>query len=84
MNLFGSLVVFTVVWWLVFFMTLPFGVKVPDEPEPGHAPSAPDKPRVGLKAAITTVIAVVLTGLTVAAVEYDVIAFRDIIAGDGP
>ncbi len=84
MDLFGILVVFTIVWWLVFFMALPFGVKVPDEPEPGHAPSAPDKPRVALKAAITTVIAVALTGLAVAAVEYDVIAFRELIAGDGP
>ncbi len=83
MNLFGSLVVFTVVWWLVFFMTLPFGVTVPDKPEPGHAPSAPENPRIALKAAITTVIAVTLTGLAVAAVEYDVIAFRDFV-GDGP
>ena len=84
MDWFGILVVFTVVWWLVFFLTLPFGVTVPDEPEPGHAPSAPDKPRIALKAAITTLIAVTLTGLAVAAVEYDVIAFRDIIAGGGP
>ena len=79
MDLFGLLVVFTVTWWLVFFVTLPFGVKTPDEPEPGHAPSAPEKPRVALKAAITTAIAASVTGLAFIAVEYDLIAFREMV-----
>ncbi len=77
MDPFGALIIFVITWWLVFFMTLPFGVRVPDEPEPGHAPSAPERPRVALKAAITTAIAVSITGLVVAAVEYDVISFRE-------
>ena len=79
MGLFGTLVVFTVTWWLVFLMTLPFGIKTPDEPQPGHAPSAPERPRVAIKAAITTAIAVSITGLAFAAIEYDLIAFRDLI-----
>ncbi len=32
MEPFGAFVVFFIVWWLVFFMTLPFGVHPPDEP----------------------------------------------------
>ncbi len=79
MGLFGTLVVFTITWWLVFLMTLPFGVKVPEEPQPGHAPSAPERPRVAIKAAITTAIAVSITGLAFAAVEYDLIGFRDLL-----
>ncbi len=79
MGLFGTLVVFTVTWWLVFLMTLPFGIKTPDEPQPGHAPSAPERSRVAIKAAITTAIAVSITGLAFAAVEYDLIAFRDML-----
>ena len=39
--------------------------------------SAPIRPRVALKAAITTAIAVGITGLAAAAVEYDVISFRE-------
>ncbi len=77
MDAIGIAVVFAVTWWLVFFMALPFGVRIPDEPEPGHAPSAPIRPRVALKAAITTAIAVGITGLAAAAVEYDVISFRE-------
>jgi predicted secreted protein len=61
MTLFGSLVVFVIAWWTIFFMTLPFGARPPEQPEEGHAASAPERPRLLLKAAITTVVAVVLT-----------------------
>jgi predicted secreted protein len=57
----GTLVVFVIVWWLVFFMALPFGAQPPEQPGEGHAASAPERPRLLLKAAITTVVAVVLT-----------------------
>ncbi len=77
MGLVGTFVVFVIVWWLVFFMTLPFGVHPPDEPEPGHAPSAPENPRLWIKAAITTAIAVTITGAAAIAVEYDLIGFRE-------
>ncbi len=77
MDAIGIAVVFAITWWLVFFMALPFGVRTPDEPEPGHAPSAPERPRGALKAAITTAIAVSITGLVAAAVEYDIISFRE-------
>ena len=79
MSWFGTLVVFVIVWWLVFFMTLPFGVTMPEKIEPGHDPGAPDKPRVMLKALIATAIAAALTGAAVAAVEYEVIAFREMM-----
>ncbi|MFQ5959700.1 MAG: DUF1467 family protein [Alphaproteobacteria bacterium] len=79
MDPFGIFVVFVIVWWMVFFMTLPFGVRVSEETEPGHAPSAPERPRLAIKAAITTLLAAALTALVVAAVEYDVIAFRDLV-----
>ena len=62
MSWFGSAITFVVVWWLVLFMVLPFGAAPPEEVEPGMATSAPAKPRIGLKLAITTVIAALLTG----------------------
>ncbi len=61
MDWFAAGVTFVVVWWLVLFMVLPFGAQPPDEPEPGHAPSAPANPRMGLKILITTLIALALT-----------------------
>ena len=61
MTLFGALVVFTIAWWIFFFMTLPWGARAPERPEEGHAASAPERPRLLLKAAITTVLAAVFT-----------------------
>ncbi len=64
MNWVSGIVVYIILWWLVFFMALPFGVKPPHEvgevAGPGHSDGAPVKPRVWLKAGITTVIAAVL------------------------
>ncbi len=77
MDAIGIAVVFAITWWLVFFMALPFGVRPPDEPGPGHATSAPERPRVALKAAITTAIAAAVTGLAAAAVGYDIISIRE-------
>ena len=41
MTWFTGLMVYVILWFLVLFMVLPFGVKVPGEVEKGHAPSAP-------------------------------------------
>ena len=61
MNTAGALVTFVVSWWLIFFMALPFGAAPEAEPVRGHAESAPARPRLLLKAAITTVLAALAT-----------------------
>ena len=63
MSFVSGLVVYILLWWWVFLMTLPFGVKAPDAIEPGHATSAPAKPMLWRKAGVTTVIAAVLFAL---------------------
>jgi predicted secreted protein len=65
MDWLGTAVVFAIVWWLILFMVLPFGAAPPDEVEPGLATSAPAKPRMALKLAITTVLAALVTVLIV-------------------
>jgi predicted secreted protein len=76
MTWFAAGVVFVIVWWLVLFMVLPFGAKPPDEVEPGMAPSAPARPRMGLKMAITTLIAAALTALIVWLIQSGLIQLR--------
>lgn len=63
MDWFAATIVFAIVWWLILFMVLPFGAAPPEEVEPGMAPSAPAKPRMAIKLAITTVVAALVTGL---------------------
>ena len=67
MNPVTLLLVFVIVWWLIFFMALPVGVKAQNETEEGvvmgTVPSAPEKPQLLKKALWTSVAAVVVTAL---------------------
>lgn len=76
MDWFTAGVTFVIVWWLVLFMVLPFGARPPDEVEPGMAPSAPARPRMGLKILITTVIALALTALVLWLIQSGLIELR--------
>ena len=76
MSWLSGIVVFVIVWWLVFFMTLPVGVRRAGEIERGNDPGAPERPRLGLKAAVTTAIAGVLTLLVFLLIDSDRFAFR--------
>ncbi len=77
MSWFTGIAAYVVIWWIALFTVLPWGVRPPDEPEPGMAPSAPEKPRLWIKAGVTTVLAAALWGLLYVAVEYGMISFRD-------
>lgn len=77
MTWFEGLVAFIIIWWLILFMVLPWGVRVPDAVEKGHATSAPVKPRLWLKMAVTTGISIVLWGFAYWLAVSDLISFRD-------
>ncbi len=56
-----GILVYAVLWWLVFMMALPVGVRAQNESEEGvvlgTTPSAPVKPHIWRKVAATTLIA---------------------------
>ncbi|WP_018698209.1 DUF1467 family protein [Amorphus coralli] len=62
MSLTSTIAVYFIVWWLIFFFTLPWGNRsqeeAGDEMTPGTMPSAPARPRLILKGAIAAVVAV--------------------------
>ncbi|MFM9842872.1 MAG: DUF1467 family protein [Dongiaceae bacterium] len=55
-----GLFIFLLIWWTVLFTVLPWGNRAPEKVEPGHAPSAPENPRLLLKAIVTTGISLVI------------------------
>lgn len=67
MSIFTGAMIYVVIWWVVFFAVLPFGVRTAEEAgqavQQGFAESAPVTPRLWLKAAITTVLAGLLWGV---------------------
>jgi predicted secreted protein len=60
----------------VFFAVLPWGVRVPDTHEPGHATSAPEHPMVWRKAAITSLISAALWVAVYFLIQSDLIPVR--------
>jgi predicted secreted protein len=72
----GTAVIFVVVWWLVLFMVLPFGAAPPAEVEPGMATSAPAKPRLAVKMAITPLLAALITALIAWLIDSGLIHLR--------
>ena len=63
----GSIIaIFFVVWWIVLFAVLPFGVRTQEEEGEvilGTSPSAPAHPHLVRTAIITTIVAAVVTFL---------------------
>ena len=58
-----GLAVYFVIWWLVLFLTLPFGVRSQHEDgdsAPGTDPGAPILARMGRKLIMTTLISAVI------------------------
>ena len=57
MTILQMIIAYSVAWWLVLFMVLPFGIKAPEVPEKGHVPSAPKNLNLKKKCLITSVLA---------------------------
>lgn len=76
MTLVSGFLTYIVVWWLVFFMALPFGAEPEVSPLPGHAESAPARPRLWLKAGAATVLAGLITWGFAALIDSGLIDFR--------
>lgn len=76
MSWFTGTMVYLVLWWLVLFAVLPWGVRPAEHLEPGQDKGAPDKPRLWLKALITTAITAIIWAGVYWAVTSEVISFR--------
>jgi predicted secreted protein len=61
MNLASAIAIYFIIWWLVLFLVLPFGIRnahdTGETVEAGNEPGAPVKPRLLQKALVTTLLA---------------------------
>lgn len=72
----SGIVLFVLIWWLVFFAVLPWGIRRAGDETLGHDAGAPLKPRLRLKAAVTTAIAAILFGIAFWLVQSEYISLR--------
>ena len=63
MSWFSQFAIFLLIWFVVLFAVLPWGVRQQNNPEPGHDPGAPVQPMLWRKAMWTTVISLLIWGI---------------------
>lgn len=80
MTWYTAVMIYVIVWWLVFFMSLPMGARsyheAGEEIESGNAHSAPMRPRLWLKAGAATVIAAVVWVIIYFLIDSGMLSFR--------
>jgi predicted secreted protein len=74
MDIVSGVVVYILLWWWVFLMTLPFGVKSPETVETGHATSAPERPLIWRKVGVATIIAAILFSIVFIVIDSGIIS----------
>ncbi len=86
MSLTTAIATYFVLWWIVLFAVLPWGVRSQEESGtvvPGTDPGAPTLPRVWRKLFWTTIVSAVIFVLVVALYRYDIITFDKLAAWFG-
>ena len=70
--------VYIVIWWLVIFMVLPWGVQPVEQSdiEKGHAASAPLRAHMLRKVVATTIISAIVWLIVYVIMESEAISFR--------
>ncbi|MEL6359579.1 MAG: DUF1467 family protein [Pseudomonadota bacterium] len=84
MNIASAVVVFVIIWWSVFFVVLPFGVRsrwedadINDDKVKGADPGAPSNLNMKRKLFQTTVISTVIWVPVIAFIASGLINFRE-------
>ena len=78
MSLTGSIAVYVIIWWLVFFMVLPIGsreIVEQDDIEKGQDAGAPKRTRLVFKALMTTLVSAVAFAVFYWLIDSGTIAF---------
>ena len=83
MSIATGLAIYFIIWWMVLFAVLPFGVCSQQESgdvTPGSDPGAPALPQLARKLVWTTVVAGVVFALGYVIYAYRLIALDDLVA----
>ena len=75
MTWFTAVLVYLVLWWLVFFAVLPWGVRRNEDSDAGHDAGAPVNPALLRKAAATTLVSALVFAAAYWAIESGVLDF---------
>ena len=81
MSITGSIIVYVLIWWIIFFSILPVGIKSKKEKFKeridGIDPGAPNNPKIGKKFLITTIITSIIFVAIYYLVEFNLLNLRE-------
>ncbi len=80
MGITGSIIVYVLIWWIIFFSVLPVGIQSNKEEFKerieGVDPGAPKNPKIAKKFLITTIITSIIFIVIYYLVEFDLLNLR--------
>ena len=80
MGITGSIIVYVLIWWIIFFSLLPVGILSKKEKFKeridGIDPGAPDNPNIGKKLLITTIITSIIFIVIYYLVQFNLLNLR--------
>ena len=81
MGITGSIIVYVLIWWIIFFSILPVGIqsnkeKFKEKIE-GNDLGAPNNPKIGKKFFITTIITTIIFMVIYYLVKFDLLNLRE-------
>ena len=81
MGITGSIIVYVLIWWIIFFSVLPVGIQSNKvrfrEKLEGIDPGAPENPKIARKFLITTIITSIIFIVIYYLVEFDLLNLRE-------
>ncbi|MDJ0514610.1 MAG: DUF1467 family protein [Methyloceanibacter sp.] len=82
MSLIFGVAIYFVIWWVLLFAILPWGVRTSEEvgaaSDPGFADSAPHKPKLLAKVIATTIVSGIVFAFIYAIMVHHIITLDDI------
>ena len=83
MGITGSIIVYVLIWWIIFFSVLPVGIQsnkeIFREKIEGTDPGAPKNPKIAIKFLITTIITSIIFLVIYYLVEIDLLNLREFL-----
>ena len=83
MGITGSIIVFVIIWWIIFFSVLPLGIQSNKEKFreriEGIDPGAPKNPKIAKKFLITTIITTLIFLVVYYLVKIDLLNLREFL-----
>ena len=83
MGITGSIIVYVMIWWIIFFSVLPIEIRsnkeVFKDKIGGVDPGAPKNPKIGKKFLITTLISTIIFLVIYYLVKFDLLNLREFL-----